>query len=154
MEHISLGLLVPLGAFAMVVLIVWVANQSQQHKVSQQAELQKQFMNKFVTAQELTQFIGTPQGQRFLKELAIDGPSLGPKERIIRSIKGGIVVLAMGAGFFMLMRLEFDLIYPAIILSVLGVGLLIAAAVTYWLSKKWEIFEEREIPSQNRIDIK
>jgi hypothetical protein len=154
MDGISIGLLVPLGAFAMVVLIVWLANQSNRHKVSQQAELQKQFMNKFGTSQELTQFLETPQGKRFLKELAIGSPSGGPKERIIGTVKGGIVMVALGAGFFTLMRLEYDLIYPAVILSTLGVGLLISATVSYWLSKRWDIFDERDIPLQKRVDIK
>jgi len=154
MDGISIGLLVPLGAFAMVVLIVWLANQSSRHKVSQRSELQKHFMSKFSTSQELTQFLETPQGQRFLKELAIIGSPGGPKERIIASVRGGIVLLALGAGFFALMRIERDIIFPAVILSVLGVGLLISAAVSYWLSKKWDIFEEREIPLQKRVDIR
>jgi hypothetical protein len=154
MDGVMIGLLVPLGAFAMVVLIIWLVNKSNRDKMSQQVELQKQFMNRFGTSQDLSQFLETPQGQRFLKGLAIEGSSGSPKERVIASVKGGIVLMALGGGFFALMRLEYDLIYPAVILSFLGVGLLISSAATYWLSKKWGIFEERDIPLQKRIEIK
>jgi hypothetical protein len=39
-------------------------------------------------------------------------------------------------------------------LCALGIGLLISAAVSYWLSKKWDIFDERDIPLKKRIDLK
>ena len=150
----AVGFLVPLGAFAMVVLIVWLVNLSNKHKRSEQGELQRHFLNKFSSGQELTQFLETPQGQRFLKEMTIKDDARGPKERIIGSVKGGIVLLALGVGFFALLRIEHDLLYPAVILSALGIGLLISAAISCWLSKKWNIFEEREIPLDKRADLK
>jgi hypothetical protein len=146
------SVLVPIGAFAMVVLIVWLVHLANRHKLREQAELQRHFLNKFSTGQELAQFLETPQGQHFLAGMAIGNGSGRPKERIIGSVKTGIVLLALGVGFFALMSLEYDLIYPAIILSALGIGLLISAVVSYWLSKKWNIFEEREIPLEKRAD--
>jgi hypothetical protein len=150
----AVGFLVPLGAFAMVVLIVWLVHLSNKNKIREQAELQRHFLNKFGTGQELTQFLETPQGQRFLKEMTIKDDARGPKERIIGSVKGGIVLLALGVAFFALLRIEHDLIYPAVILLALGIGLLISAAVSCWLSKKWNIFEGREIPLEKRADLK
>jgi hypothetical protein len=150
----AVGLVVPLGAFAMVVLIVWLVHKKVQHKIHEQAELQKHFLNKFGSGQELTQFLDTPHGEWFLRELSIRDSARRPKDQIIASVRGGIVLLGLGIGFFILMRIEHDIIYPAVILSVLGIGLLISAAVSYWLSKKWDIFEERDIPLQKRLDIK
>ena len=150
----SVAFLVPLGAFAMVVMIVWLVHLSNKHKIGQQAELQRHFLNKFGTGVELTQFLETPQGQRFLKEMTIKDDARGPKERIIGSVKGGIVLLALGVSFFALLRIEHDLIYPAVILTALGIGLLISAAISCWLSKKWNILEERDIPLGKRADSK
>jgi hypothetical protein len=135
------SLFVPLGTFAMVILIILMVHMAKKHRIREQVELQKHFLDKFGSGQELTQFLETPQGQDFLKKLQIRDSTGGPKERIIRSVKSGIVLLALGGGFFALLRIEKDLIYPAIILLALGVGFLIAAAVSYWLSKKWNTFE-------------
>ena len=146
--------LVPLGTFAMVVLIVWMGHLAKKHKIGEQAELQKQFLNRFNSAQELTQFLDTPQGQNFLKDLQIGGNGGGSKARIIKSIKGGILLLVLGAGFLILLRFESDLIYPAVILLALGIGFLISAAVSYWLSKKWNILEEGDIRLEKRADLK
>jgi hypothetical protein len=146
--------LVPIGVFAMVVMIVWLVHLAKQKRLSEQAELQKHFLNKFNSAQELTQFLDTPQGQSFLKDMRIGGDAAGPKDRIIRSVKGGILLLALGAGFLILLRFERDLIYPAAILLALGVGFLIGATVSYWLSKRWNIFEERDIRLDKRADLK
>jgi hypothetical protein len=146
--------LVPISVFAMVVLIVWLAHLAKRSKLREQAELQKHFLNKFNSAQELTQFLDTPEGQSFLKDLRIGGDAGGPKERIIRSIKSSLLLLALGAGFLVLLRIEKDLIYPAVLLLALGIGFLISAAVSYWLSKKWNIFEEGDIRLDKRADSK
>jgi hypothetical protein len=156
----AIGMMVPLGTFAMVVLIVWMVHQKGRHKIHEQAELQRHFLGKFGSGQELTQFLETPQGERFLKEMTIKDNAPGPKARIMWSIMGGIVLLALGAGFVVIYRFdadlrhEADLIVPTVILCALGIGLLISAAVSYWLSKKWDIFDERDIPLQKRIDLK
>ena len=146
--------LVPLGVFGMVVMIVWLVHLAKEKKLREQAELQKHFLNKFNSAQELTQFLDTPQGQSFLKDLRIGGSAGGPKDRIIRSVKSSILLLALGAGFLALLRIEKDLIYAAVLLLALGIGFLISAAVSYWLSKKWDIFEERDIRLDKRADQK
>ena len=146
--------LVPLGVFAMVVMIVWLVHLAKEKKLREQAELQKHFLNKFNSAQELTQFLDTPQGQSFLKDLQIGGNTGGPKERIIGSIKSGVLLLVLGGGFWILRRFEEDLIYPAVILLALGIGFLISAAISYWLSKKWNLFEEKDIRLEKRADLK
>jgi hypothetical protein len=135
--------LVPIAAFAMVILIIWMVHLARKHRIGEQVELQKHFLDKFSSGQELTQFLETPQGQTFLKQLKIDSDAGRPKDRILRSVKTGIVILALGGAFFALLRVESDMIYPAAILSALGIGFLISAGVLYWLSKKWDIFEEK-----------
>jgi hypothetical protein len=155
MEHnvMAVATLIPLGAFAMVVLIVWMVHLAKRNRLREQAELQRHFLDKFGSGQELTQFLETPQGQNFLKDLQM-GNGGGSKDRIIRSVKSGILLIALGCGFLALLRVEGDLIYAAVILLALGVGFLISAAVSYWLSKKWNIFEEKDIALEKRADIK
>jgi hypothetical protein len=144
-DGMLIGLIIPLGAFAMVVLIVLMLHLARKHKIREQVGLQRHFLDKFNSGQELTQFLETPQGQRFVKELAVRDTIRSPKERILRSIKSGILLLALGSAFLLLMRLEKDMIYGAIILLALGIGFLISSAISYWLSKKWGVFQEGDI---------
>jgi hypothetical protein len=148
------SILVPLGIFAIVALIIWLVNRAKVQNIRALSELQKHFLDKFGTGQELAQFLETPQGQKFLSEMTIKGGNVSPKDRIMKSIKSGIVLVALGAGFFALMRLEYDLIYPAVILSVLGLGMLISAAISYWLSKRWNIFDESDITFEKLANLK
>lgn len=140
--------LVPIAVFAMVVLIVWIAYLARKHNTHERAELRKHLLDKFNSGQDLTQFLATPQGQNFLRELEISGRAGSAKQRILGTVRCGIVLLLLGAGFLALLHLEYDLIYPAVILLALGAGCLIAAVVSYWLSKKWGIFEESTVTSQ------
>jgi hypothetical protein len=153
LEDVLVPILVPIATFAMIVLIVWLAHLSRKHLIHEQAELRRRLLDKFNSGQELTQFLATPQGQSFIKELEIGGRMRSAKHRILGSIKTGIVLLLLGAGFLVLQRYisgrhEFEVIIPAVILLALGVAFLIAAGVSYWLSKKWGIFEESAVVSQ------
>jgi peptidoglycan/LPS O-acetylase OafA/YrhL len=140
--------LVPIALFAMSVLIVWIAQLARRHTIQQRAELRRHLLDKFNSGQELTQFLETPQGHNFIKELEIGGRSASSKQRILRSIVTGIVLSMIGAGFLALLHYEHDFIFPGVILLAIGIGFLIAAGVSYWLSKKWGIFEESTIVSQ------
>ena len=136
--------LIPLAVFAMVVLIVWIAYLGRRHSIQQRVELRRHLLDKFNSGQDLTQFLATPQGQNFLKELEMykGGSS---KERILRSIKAGIILVVLGLGLLALWHLRSNFVLPGVILLVLGIGFLVAAGVSYWLSKKWGIFEESAI---------
>ena len=132
---LSEDVLVPLAAFAMVVLLVGFSYQLKRARVQEQGEMRKRLLDKFSSGQEFTEFLATPQGQSFLKDQEVRSP----KVRIISSIGAGIVLLLLGFAFFGLMQLKQGFVYPGTILMALGVGILIAAAISYRLYKKWNM---------------
>ncbi len=138
-ELLSEDVLVPVAAFAMVVLIVWFQHKVKSTRIREQGELRKRLLDKFSSGQELTEFLGTPQGQDFLKDQEAGHRS--PKSRVVHGICWGVVVLMLGAAFFGLVFLEKDLFIPAGILTALGIGILIAASISYYLYKKWNMIE-------------
>jgi hypothetical protein len=140
--------LVPIAVFTMVVLIIWIAHLGRKNAIQQKAELRRHLLDKFNSGQDLSQFLATSQGQSFLQELEISQRAGSAKHRILGSITAGILLLGLGIGFLALLRYESDLIFPAVILIALGVAFLVAAGVSYWLSKKWGIFGESAIISQ------
>ena len=60
-EHLFLALqntLVPIGLFAMIVLLIWLSSRHKQAKARARAELNKHFLGKFTSGQDLTEFLG------------------------------------------------------------------------------------------------
>ncbi len=141
----SAEIVVPVALFAMVVLIIWIAHLSNRSRIQQRAELRRHLLDKFNSGQDLSQFLATSQGQSFLKELEIGDRTGSAKARVLRSISAGIILLFLGGAFFALMRYEHNLIFAAVILLALGIAFLIAAGISYVLSKKWGIFDEGAI---------
>jgi hypothetical protein len=132
---LSEDVLVPIALFAMVVLLVAFSYKLKKARLQEQGELRKRLLDKFSSGQEFTEFLATPQGQSFLKEQE----ARSPKVRIISSIGAGIVLVLLGAAFFGLMFQKHSFVFPGTILTALGVGILVAAAISYRLYKKWNM---------------
>jgi len=133
--------IIPVASFAMVVILVWFGHKSKRARIEEQGEIRKRLIDKFSSGQELSEFLATPQGQSFLKDQELSAGSRSPKRRIIESVGAGIILVLLGAAFFGMMRLEEDFVYPGTIMMALGIGILIAAAVSYRLYKKWNMIE-------------
>jgi hypothetical protein len=133
--------IIPVAVFTMVVLLAWIGHKSKLSRLTELGEMRKRLLDKFGSGTELSEFLATPQGQNFLKDQEIGAAQRSPKGKIVFSISGGIVLVMLAGAFFALMYMERDLIFPATILMALGVGLLIAAAISYQLYKKWNMFQ-------------
>ena len=133
--------IVPVAVFAMIVLLAWIGHKSKLSRLQELGEMRKRLLDKFGSGTELSEFLATPQGQSFLKDQEISAAQRSPKGKIVFSIGGGIVLVLLGGAFFGLMYMERELIFPATILTALGLGLLIASAISYQLYKKWDMFQ-------------
>jgi hypothetical protein len=138
-ELLSEDVLVPIAVFAMIVLIVWFGHKVKRTRIQEQGELHKRLLDKFSSGQELTEFLATPQGQNFLKDQEAGHRS--PKSRVVYAICWGVVLVMLGAAFFGLTYMYRNSVVPAIILTALGVGILVAAAISYRLYKKWNMIQ-------------
>lgn len=136
---LSEDVLVPIALFAMVVLLVWFGIKVKKTRIQEQADLRKRLLDKFNSGLELTEFLASPQGQNFLKDEQTGQKS--PRGRIISSIGSGVVLVMLGAAFVGLNRLQEGFIIPGVILLALGVGVLVASAISYYLYKKWKMIE-------------
>ncbi len=132
-------IVIPVAVFTMVVLIVWIGHKSKLSRLQELGEMRRRLLDKFSSGTELSEFLATPQGQNFLKDQEFGAADKSPKGKIISSIVAGVVLVLLGAAFFGLMYMERDLVYPGTILTALGLGFLIAAAISYLLYKKWDM---------------
>lgn len=133
--------IIPVAAFAMVVLLVWFGHKEKRARIQEQGELRKRLLDKFSSGQELAEFLATPHGQNFLKDQEANGGQRSPRGRVILSIGSGIVLVMLGAAFLGLMRLQQGFVYPGTIVTALGVGILVASAIAYYLYKKWDVIQ-------------
>lgn len=131
----GLQVLIPIAFFAMIALIVFVIARRRQAEIQARAEFQKQILDKFGSGKEFADFLGTEGSQRFLA--ALSSPATGARYRILRTMRGGIVVTVLGIGFLLLTGLRHGFVVPGVLLLALGAGLLISAAASYHFSKKW-----------------
>jgi hypothetical protein len=133
----TLGFLVPIALFAMIVLIVFVAARRRQAELRARMEFQKQILDKFSSGKEFADFLGSEGSQRFLAMLSSPGMGMGPRYRVLRHLRGGITLAILGLGFLLLTALRRGFVVPGVLFLALGAGLLISAAVSYHFSKKW-----------------
>ena len=134
-------IIVPVAICAMVVLLVLIGHKVKRARLQERGELRKRMLDKFSSGQELTEFLATPQGQNFMKDQEMGSTQRSPKGRIITSISFGIVLTMLGGAFLGLMYLNRGLVFLGTILMALGVGILVAAAISYYLYKKWNMIE-------------
>lgn len=138
-----LGPLVPVAGIAMIIFVLWFNSREKRAKIQARAELNKQLLEKFASAQELTEFLERESGQRFLDGMG-PGKQETPKEKILGIIVPGCILTAIGSGFFWLGTDRSGLLIPGAVISATGVGLLIAAAVTYVFSKRWGLMNGKK----------
>ena len=122
--------LVPLAFFATVVLIVWLVVRRKQARYRTQAEIRKQLIDKFGSAQELAAFMESKGGRQFF------GDMQDRARETLRFIPAGIVISMLGLAFLGLTLVRRNFIIPAVILFAIGAGLLISAAVAHKLESK------------------
>jgi hypothetical protein len=131
------------GSFALVILVILWEFKRREAKLQRQAELSHRVLERFGSAEEISAFLQTEAGRRFL-DPSPRGPS-NPKQRIIASVEGGAITGMMGLAFlFVAAKHEHEAIWAAMFFLGLGAGLLVSAYVGYRLSRKWGIFNDGE----------
>lgn len=139
MEAIFVALI--LGSFG---LIGWTNHlRNQRYHVAVQAKTDRfnKIIDRFSADDELLKFLQSEKGQATLNKIVAAGN--GTKIPILVTASTGIVSLFIGFGATIItVGYENDLIFAAVFMSAIGLGLLTAAAFSYFLARKWGLFEE------------
>jgi hypothetical protein len=129
------GILVPMALFAFILALVWLGTRKKQAQIQARAEFHKQLLDKFSSGREFSEFLESKGSQRFLDELWSQG--LGAKERVLSTMRTGIILAALGLALLGLTLVNHHLVFPAVIVLALGIGYLAATAISYRVSKRW-----------------
>lgn len=124
-----------------VVWVVWLIVSSNRLKAATRAivEMNNKLIDKIESSQDLAAYLEKTMDRRLIEVILSDPP--GPAARIVGTTRVGIVLTCFGAGMFLLRiwkplsRDVFCFAFGALGLS-FGIGFLITAFITYWLSRR------------------
>ena len=130
-----------LAEFGLLALVIWLVAVRLRDRARWRFELQARLLDRFSSPVELQQFLESDVGRRLLQSLS---PRRSPDRPALFSIQAGVVVSALGLA--VLLSALFHLggahlgpeltITGAVVLAV-GIGLLVAGAVSHRLGRAW-----------------
>jgi hypothetical protein len=139
-----------IGQLALVGWLAWIIAGRLHDRARLRAELQGRMLERFASAQEFAAFLDSESGRRFLE--SVGGPGGVPAIRILRAVQAGIVLCALGIGIWIAgsafaPRENTVLVRAGEVALALGMGFLIAAGVSYRLSRAWGLIPKRRTAS-------
>lgn len=135
------------GGIAVVAVIGWiirifVTNRRSLKMAQMQVELQNRLIDKFDTADALQTYLDSEGGKELMKTTPIEKAS--PYGRILGSIQAGVILTCGGSALFLIRNHipgdqgeGFALMFLGALGIAIGLGFLISAAASFWLSKSW-----------------
>jgi Flp pilus assembly protein protease CpaA len=118
--------------------LVWVILHYRHRRERTRAEERDRLLARFTTAQELSDFLSSPGGERFFNDQA-RAPRHAAR-KLASAITSGVILLFLGIAFFVMGWVgnpAGDRIFvPATILTMIGLGVLVSAAISTRLLKR------------------
>ena len=131
------GIIIPLGAFAMVVLLVWIQGINRRRQREQQAETVRQVIDKFSSGEAFAQAIQGPEGSSLVQVLALANEE-GSKKKWKGLILPGSILTLLGVGFLILSWWSNwdDLLIPAVAIGAPGLATLLSMYVMWRIEER------------------
>jgi hypothetical protein len=138
-----------------IVWIVWLAVSNNRRREATRAivEMNNRLIDKIGNSQDLAAYLDKTVDRRLIEVILSDPP--GPAARIVASARIGIVLTSFGTAVLLLRtwgplsRDQFVVSFGALGLG-FGVGFLLTAFVTYWLSKRLDLISPRDESSSSK----
>jgi hypothetical protein len=143
--NISENFMVMVNLTAFLFFTAWVIKLVMEwKKFRRQTELHHKLIERFANVQELSAFLETESGGKFLSTLPTEKSS-PTRDKLLSSIQKAIILAFLGGAFFAISRLyitaeenqAFGIF--GIIAIALGLGFAVSTAISFILSKKWGI---------------
>ena len=145
-------------------LIKFVADHRRWSRLSRvQAEVHNKLMDRFTSNEDLLAYVKTTAGKRFLESTPIPldaGPRAiaAPIGRVLWSVQAGIILAATGVGLMVVsINVDKDVAQPMAALGTLaialGVGFVIAAAISFILSKRLGLLQPTRLDPEAEAQL-
>jgi len=133
---------IAIGVGIFVLLAIALALAYSHVQQAQRNEMRRMLIEKFGSSQDLGAFLQSPGGRQLMSDLST-GSAAGT---VLSSVQKGIVLLAVGFGFAGAGGMNSNTAVAGIglIIGFSGVGFLVSAGVTYFLSKAMGLTTKRQ----------
>ena len=115
-------------------------------KTRHKSQLQNKIVDKFQSVQEFNDFLQSQEGNKFLNFIKFNG--LAPKEKLLSSLSKGVILVTLGIALILVGQIFQEemkyFIAFGIVFIALGVGFIVSMLISYTLSKKWGIIDEKD----------
>ncbi len=142
---------VTLSSFGCIGFFIWMVGDTiRKSKLARaQSDMQTKLIDKFGSSQELLDYMKTEAGQRFIQVAPAEIPQRNPYSRILRSITAGTILTFLGIGFLSMSSYAGGHGFPVFgtIALAIGLGFLVSAGISYFLSKSWGLFDRESAES-------
>jgi hypothetical protein len=122
-------------------------------------EFHSKLLDRIGTAREFGEFFNSEAGTRFLQSLS-SSEGGAPQLRILRSLQAGLVLLAVGIGFFILVdqrNFSLDAVDGLTVMATastaVGAALLVSTGMSYLLSKRMGLIERPSIKRDTNASV-
>jgi hypothetical protein len=150
-----------LGPVGFLLVVAWIIKISLEHRrwnrtTQVQSDLQSKLLDKFSTSTELMEYLKSDAGHRFIESAT--AVQTNPFSRILSSVQAGAVLTLAGLAFLLMAgrmgESEQGFIFIGALGTALGVGFLISAVISFFLSKSWGLINgDREAPGSDRLSL-
>ena len=128
-----------LGQLAFIGFILWMVFRGRESRMRQRSEERSRMLERFSSGQELNEFLSSSAGARYLELL---GERVAhPIKSLSATVTAGIISIFAGGAFNIVSRSvpdadQMGFRIPGILGLVVGVGILVAAAVSAFLYRR------------------
>lgn len=149
-KAMGVEVIIPLGAFAMTVLIVFVIARTVVARSEHRLQAHAKMLDRFGSSTEFVSFLQTPEGRGYLHTVSM-GPRKTQKAKIIGAVRTGVVISILSVGLMavsFLVGFSHPMQEPPFVIGFLGLflgaGFLASAAISWSLAKAWRMDETPE----------
>jgi hypothetical protein len=137
---------IPVTLFLALAFVAFALLQQKTRREAQRLEVHNKLLERIGSAKEFGEFLSTDAGNRFLTAISPERPK-PPHERVLTAVRTGTVLLFVGLALFMgIGERAFgtgsdELAIVPTLATGTGVGLLVAALLSYKLAKRFAALE-------------
>jgi hypothetical protein len=131
------------GSFAVMIIVVLSVAQTRQRRAELQAQVQAKLIDRFSSAPELIDFLKSETGQQFVSGVKAT-QAAAVSRRMLGGIRASVFLAILGLGFLVLWPLanEQGFMFPGVILLALGAGFFVSTMVSVKLSRQWRLTDQ------------
>ncbi len=132
--------------------LIWLTAHYRHKRLERRSQERLRILERFNSGQELSDFLDTEQGRRFLALFALKARN--PAGVIIAGSVVGVLALFIGAAFFYLIEAEdSNFLVPAVLILSGAVGVLAATVLSFLLARRFHILPPAEERQPDVLDV-